>query len=257
MIITDLDRTVIYSHRVTSEYPISKEVESVTVEVKDGMEIGFTSKKMVNWLKNDTRAVIVANTARSLMEVERINISQYFDYIIAANGGGILHKGKVLSDWEDYLKREEIQDDLINVHTDIAQLKSSSYKPKIIDRSYVFSKVDNFSLADEELDNLRKKYTDFRFVRERNKVYAIPNRVSKLQAMKWLENYLSKEFIIAAGDSNNDIEMLNYARVRIVPAHAEIAMNSDIEKRIMPYIKVRSGVDGSEDIVGIVENILK
>lgn len=156
--ITDLDRTLIYSSRVTEQYQTPDFIDAVAIETKDGREISCTSKNLVEWLKSDDRPIVIANTARSIEEFNRIDISNYFDYAIVANGGVIMHNGKILEDWEKYLNRGEFQDSLIDMHKEIANMKSSSYSPKIINQSYIFSKPDNLELADVEIQSLSDRY---------------------------------------------------------------------------------------------------
>lgn len=247
--ITDLDRTLIYSTRVTSEYPTSDDVESVCVEINNNNETSFTSKKLVDWLKTQDRGVcIIANTARSKSEFKRLSINEYFDYAIVANGGVILKNGEVLQDWEKHLNREVLQDSLIDMQKELARMKSSTYSPKLIDNSYIFTKADNLELAKREIKSLSDKHKDFRFIMQRNKIYSIPNRISKLNAMKWLENYTDDKIKISAGDSENDCEMLEYSSIRIIPEHGEL-----VNTFKLPYHKIKGGIDGSVEIVDIVK----
>lgn len=247
---TDLDRTLIYSNRVLSEYPSN--IDYTVVEAVDGRNISFTSTAFFKWLINrdiDSKLRIIANTARSKQEFERTSIHKYFDYGIVANGGIITYKGSILKDWELQIDRAYIVNLISEVLNKLGNFKSIEYESRLIDNSYIFTKTTDGDSCTQELNQLIQEYKDIRFIIQRNKVYIIPNLVSKANAIRWLSNYLSEEVAIASGDSEPDIEMLKLAKVSIVPGHGEI-----IQKGLyVPDIRVANGLQASFDIVNILK----
>lgn len=248
---TDLDRTLIYSARVLSNYPSN--VSNTIVEAVGGRSVSFTSTAFFNWLKSREKGkglTIVANTARSINEFNRLNIHNDFDYAIMANGGVITHNGKPIKDWEDSIKRGNINELLSHILEDLNNIKSINYKSRTIDDSYIFTKTLNDMECTQDLKQIVQKYSGISFMVQRGKVYIIPKEISKANAINWLSEYIGEKVVLAAGDSETDLGMLRQAEISIVPKHSDIIK----QNMIVPNIETRSGLLASIDILEIIKS---
>lgn len=227
---TDLDRTLIFSHRFLSELPYNK--EKVLVETKEEKEISYMSKiayDKLQDLNNNENITIVPVTTRSVEEYRRINLGFIPKYAIVANGGIILEDGKPSIDYDEYVKSFLNPMELATLSIDLMELASLSKKPKLIDGCYWFAKTDNEDLFDVEAHDLIERYPRWSFTRQRNKCYAIPNHISKQVALRWLYHKLSKPYIIASGDSLLDIPMLSLANEAVVPYHSDLLKDKVVQ----------------------------
>lgn len=249
---TDLDRTLIYSARVLSNYPSN--VDYISVEAVDGRSISFTSTAFFNWLKSREKGrdlKIVANTARSIREFIRVDIHKEFDYAIVANGGIILKDGIPIQEWEEKIDRNNINKLMTHILKDLSNMKCINYNSRVIDNSYILTKTSNNEECTQELKQIVQRYRDISFMVQRNKVYIIPSIISKVNAIKWLSEYLGEEIVLAAGDSETDLDMLKEARISIVPSHADIIEQGMIE----PDLEVGVGLSASVDILKILKDL--
>lgn len=249
---TDLDRTLIYSERVLSKYPSN--VDYTVVEAVDDRSISFTSTAFFNWIRNREKGrdlKVVANTARSIREFIRVDIHKEFDYAIVANGGIILKDGIPIEDWEENIDRNNINKLMTHIIEDLSNMKCINYNSRVIDNSYLLTKTSNNEECTQELNQLVQKYKDISFMVQRNKVYIIPNEISKVNAIKWLSEYLGEEIVLAAGDSETDLDMLKTSKVSIVPGHADIIKKN----MITPDLRVGVGLLASVDILKILKDL--
>lgn len=220
---SDLDRTLIFSKRFIDEHPTDASYKPV--EYKGVQIISYMAdsvKDGLNHLRNNDKVTFIPVTTRSLEEYSRVNLGFTPEYAIVANGGMILHNGKPLEDWENYIKNKINPMEIIDITNDIQELDSVNYQVKFIDNRYLFFKTDDKELFDKEIESLIVRYPEFTFTRQVKKCYAIPNHFSKQIALRWVWHKLNKPFIIASGDSELDLPMLTLANKAIIPSHGSL-----------------------------------
>lgn len=221
---SDLDRTLIFSERFIFENPTSAKYSPV--EYKEDRIISYMSNDVNSKLHciNDNKKVqFVPVTTRSLSEYKRVNLGFTPEYAIVANGAIILHNGEVMEEWNDYIKSKLDYTEVLDLSQDICDLIDSLVKqPKLIDNSYLFFKINDQALFDEEVVNLINRYPNWTFTRQVNKCYAIPNHFSKQIALRWLWHKLNHPYIVASGDSELDLPMLTLANRAIIPSHGSL-----------------------------------
>lgn len=252
---TDLDRTLIYSERFLKEYPTK--ISTEVIETKDGKTISYIAspvkKRLYTLTKQSSDLVFIPTTTRSIDEFSRVNIKANYKYAITSNGGVILENGVPMAEWEEYIAKNINKQELMNCMMDIADFESVERTPNIIDNKYIFSKTVNGGLFDIEAQELTEKYPSIDITRQRNKIYAIPKCFSKAIALRWLQNKLGIETIVASGDSLLDLPMLAIANYAVIPKHGELVTL----KYVTDGRLIDAGIQSPLSTMKIVEDLLK
>lgn len=249
--VVDLDRTVIFSQRVLEEYPTLSEDELIGIEYKDGELISSTSQKFFDWMKGHDKSkdnvLLIANTARSLAEFNRVELAPYFDYSIVSNGGWVLEHGKVAAGWQEYRDslNYNVYKSLLPMVQQLSGLQQD--RTRVVDDSYVYSRVKDLELCNLELNHL-KEVNDIQFLIARDKVYVCTNDYSKAHAINWLTYKLNINIDLACGDAQVDIPMLRLSKMSAVPFHGEIVAKGLYE----PTEVVGAGAMASVDILNLI-----
>lgn len=224
---TDLDNTIIYSYK----HDIGN--EKMNVELYKEREISFITKQTFELLKKVKEEFLVIPTStRTIEQYERINLKiGTFKYALVCNGSVLLVDGKKDKDWyEESLRLAkpsnlEVKKALEYLEND----KRRTFELRYIEDLFVFTKCDKSETVVNEL----RKHLDKSLVNvfnNKEKVYVLPTLLSKGKAIERLKKYLKVEFIIAAGDSEFDISMVEAADVGLVPYgfKSEFNIKSDI-----------------------------
>lgn len=224
---TDLDNTIIYSYK----HDIGN--EKMNVELYKEREISFISNHTFELLKKVKEEFLVIPTStRTIEQYERINLKiGTFKYALVCNGSVLLVDGKKDKDWyEESLRLAkpsnlEVKKALEYLEND----KRRIFELRYIEDLFVFTKCDEAETVVNEL----REYLDKNLVNvfnNKEKVYVLPTSLRKGKAIERLRKYLKAEFIIAAGDSEFDISMVEAADVGLVPYgfKSEFNIKSDI-----------------------------
>ena len=224
---TDLDNTIIYSYK----HDIGN--EKMNVEIYKEREISFISNHTYELLKKvKEEFLIIPTSTRTIEQYERINLKiGTFKYALVCNGSVLIVDGKKDKDWyEESLRLAkpsnlEVKKALEYLEND----KRRIFELRHIEDLFVFTKCDEAETVVNEL----REYLDKSLVNvfnNKEKVYVLPTSLSKGKAIERLRKYLKAKFIIAAGDSEFDISMVEAADVGLVPNgfKAEFNIKSDI-----------------------------
>lgn len=257
---TDLDRTVIFSNRFLQEFQTTEEYEVAERRnwEKNGEIISYISKelrdKLIELNKNPD-VEIVPVTTRSLEEYNRIDLGFKPKYAIIDCGGTILEDGKPIEEWEEFVKSKMDAFEMLDITLDLQELKSkaSDRNIKCIDNKFLFTKVTDPELFDKECEAFVLKYSRFNFSRQRNKVYVIPTAFSKGVTVRWLQNKLGADKLVACGDSELDLPMLAIANFAIIPGHGTLVS----EKYVTDGRITKTGINASLDAVEIINSLLR
>lgn len=211
---TDLDNTIIYSYK----HDIGN--EKMNVELYKEREISFISNHTYELLKKvKEEFLIIPTSTRTKEQYERIDLKiGTFKYALVCNGSVLLVDGKKDKDWyEESLRLAkpsnlEVKKALEYLEND----KRRTFELRYIEDLFVFTKC----YKSETVVNELREYLDKNLVNvfnNKEKVYVLPTSLSKGKAIERLRKYLKAEFIIAAGDSEFDISMVEAADVGLVP----------------------------------------
>ena len=224
---TDLDNTIIYSYK----HDIGN--EKMNVEIYKEREISFISNHTYELLKKvKEEFLIIPTSTRTKEQYNRIDLKiGIFKYALVCNGSVLLVDGKKDKDWyEESLRLAkpsnlEVKKALEYLEND----KRRTFELRYIEDLFVFTKCDEAETVVNEL----REYLDKNLVNvfnNKEKVYVLPTSLSKGKAIERLRKYLKVEFIIAAGDSEFDISMVEAADVGLVPYgfKSEFNIKSDI-----------------------------
>lgn len=233
---SDLDRTLIYSHRMIDPGAVT---DVHLIETLEGKEISYISNYSRELLQQvNSEIYFIPVTTRTIEQYQRITLFQSAiqpEYAVTSNGGHILKNGEVLKDWSDRLKTS--LEECLSLEVFIRQLESlikGHWVERIrhADHLFVYLIIRRDHVSQEELSSL------FEWAREQGwqpslqgrKLYFVPNPVNKWRAVEYLKNELGLSYIYTAGDSLLDYELIKYGDCGYVPLHGEV-LESDPDLR--------------------------
>lgn len=202
---TDLDNTLIYSYR----HDIGK--EKVCVEVYEGREISFMTKRSLSLLKEiRTKALFVPVTTRTTEQYGRIDLMTGTpDYALVCNGGVLLRAGEEVTAWyEESLRLTgESRGELARAGRLLEQDRDRIMEVRNIRELFLFTKS---SSPMETAARLQKRLNTelVKIFTNGEKVYALPGGLDKGTAVRRFRDYIKAEHVLAAGDSGFDLPML-------------------------------------------------
>lgn len=239
---TDLDNTMIFSRRVVGD--MAKSLHCV--EFYRGKSITYMTHTAIEKLKTLMQQVyVIPVTTRSISQLSRIEFWSSTEYAITSNGGTILHYGVPLIQWEQHMQKILANYDLQTVYHQFANLPCLQSVPRIVDGKFLFVKSGDVEACKQILQKeLNPKIWQTSF--QGNKIYAIPQGITKGLALRYLcENILYPHLpVIAAGDSNLDISMLDYADYGIIPADCKLSSLEETN-----WIRIGSSIDATDKIL--------
>jgi len=213
MLACDLDNTIIFR----KPNPLH---DYVPAEYLDGKPLTYISRRALELFQNIDRHVeFVPVTARSMEEYARIAV--FADrpprYAITSLGGVILKDGKMDAEWEkrrDAIMRP-VRETLGRVYLTFKGEGRAS-RIRMVDESYLFLKSDCAEDLEPEIRGLCED-SGLNILRRGKKIYITPMGINKETAALALREELAAKIMVAAGDSDSDIGMLNAADYALVP----------------------------------------
>jgi hydroxymethylpyrimidine pyrophosphatase-like HAD family hydrolase len=232
MFASDLDGTLIYSHRRYGEETLNVAVRNI--EVYNEREISFMTEKAIGLLRElSDEMMFVPVTTRTVEQYNRISLFREEirpTYAITCNGGVVLKDGHIDLHWQDYVRAKidgstASVDDVkrkIEETADASWLKSI----RLVDRFFVYLIIDP-PLSAEWI----KHYSQWAaahgwaFSVQGRKVYFIPTFINKWDAVDYVAKKEGKKTVYTAGDSNLDVCLIEQAKFGLIPRHGEAAVN--------------------------------
>ncbi len=244
----DLDNTLIYSYK----HDIGEKRRCA--EIYQGREISFITDKTQDLLKEISRKIlIVPTTTRTIEQYRRIDLGLgSIPYVLVCNGGVLLRNGvedekwyreslEIIAGSEDELKKAEIM-----LEEDV----NRCFEVRNIKDLFLFTKsnqpVESVKALSQKLDA-----SQVDVFHNGIKVYVVPRGLNKGNAAGRLKEKLRADRVIAAGDSEFDISMLQCADIGIAPAKLEIAA-ADSER----ILRVKPDVLFSEGLLEYIRKLL-
>lgn len=257
---SDLDQTLIYSHKK----PISKEIDEQIrpVERLDDRFISYMTQNALKALKEIAQRILfVPVTTRTKLQYQRINFLGYditHQYAVTSNGGTIFSQGVEDKEWSQLVlegknKCLEAQE-LIEKFEEIAHpswvIKDSG---KLADDLFYYCIIDREKIPVTELAAFRiwASKKNWELSVQGRKLYLVPQNVNKKAAIQYIQEKEGISRVIAAGDSLLDLDMLKVADLALAPAHGELY--SLYLQGISGLEKIRftqkSGIKAAEEIL--------
>lgn len=223
---TDLDNTMIYSYK--------QDIGNLKrcVEIYQDREISFITEKTFDLLKIvKEKLLIVPTTTRTVEQYRRIDFGLGTPrYALACNGGVLLVDGEEDEDWynESYTLVENCQEELAKAEALLTNDELRTFEVRNIKKLFIFTKSSLPEITVEKLKaQLDTSLLDVFY--NGVKVYAMPKKLSKGVAIDRFRKKLNATKVIAAGDSEFDIPMLQKADIAFAPQKLKSCgeLNSD------------------------------
>lgn len=211
---TDLDNTIIFSYK----HDIG--VDKVNIEMYQGREVSYMTKKTYCLLKQVARKMLlVPVTTRTVEQYNRIDLGLgVLPYALVCNGGVMLENGKENKRWyqQSLESVQSAKKELQKAFNLLERDKRRTFELRFIRNLFVFTKC----VEPDKVVGTLKKYIDLRLVDVLNnngKIYVVPKALRKGESIKRLKRYIEGKKILAAGDSEFDISMLQAADIAFAP----------------------------------------
>ena len=203
----DLDNTLIHSYK-------SKREGDICIEWIKDKEQGYISSEVIEMIRTiKDKATIVPITTRSVEQYLRICWDKILvpKYAITTNGAILLTEDDIDGPWfkESENILEIYRDELDSVLGKLE--KENDYiRCRLVDNMYVFSYCKEGVDISEKVIKYSKS-TSLQVTASGKKLYFLPPEFNKGVALKRLCDRMQFDYIIAAGDSEIDIPMLEKA----------------------------------------------
>ena len=232
MIVTDLDRTMIYSPAALQlPGPDIEAHTMVSVEVLEGRPSSFMTASALSMFSDLAyRHPIVPCTTRTREQFERLRLPLGARrFAITSNGGTILEDGRPDHKWRANLESviEAGGATLAEIRKE-AKIRTQGdwvIKRRTADDLFCYLVVDMAKLPPEFFPEWTAWCAErgWRTSMQGRKIYSIPNPLSKSAAMNEVAKRLEVTRVLAAGDGGLDSDMLEAADLAIRPRHGELA----------------------------------
>lgn len=227
---SDLDRTLIYSKRAMEELGTPEDARLVPIERKDDVWIAYMTEAGLTALQELSRsALFIPVTTRTTEQFNRIVIFREaisVQYAITTNGATILHHGKPMEDWTDYISRLLAEESAAQWQL-LGLLKTEGFRfngqLKQVANLFFYYILDSLPLA-QEMEKLQKLVGTYgwRISLQGRKLYLIPKAISKGAALDFICRREGKKLFAGAGDSILDWDFLQNCQYRFIPSHGEL-----------------------------------
>ena len=208
---SDLDNTLIYSHRKIINQ------DKVTAELLNGREQSYMTKFTYDLIRDNSRIDLIPVTMRTKEQYERIFVlNDICSIAVVCGGGSLIINGAVDEDWEaDTMKIAGSENDAISDALKlITRIKNKDEIQNVA--PYMFYFKSNSTALDADFIRKNSDTEKIKISYDDRKVYCIAKSINKGQAVIRLREKYNFEHIIAAGDSEFDIPMLEEASAALV-----------------------------------------
>lgn len=241
-VLTDIDGTIIHSAGFYADGDILVETS--------GAYSGYmhpSVKNAIGLISNT--ATIIPVTTRSVDQYRRINWPEGTrpDIAIVTNGANLVtpdaNKTGVVS-LIDEAEHELWRQEIISTERRLGSF-SCVRDTRVVDGSYVLAILNDASRVQGHPSCLDVD-TTLKVFREGKKVYYFPPYINKSIALAHVRRQIPDAFVIAAGDSLNDVAMMTYADFAFAPSSLKSCManrqavtfipDEEFEGALMPSI---------------------
>lgn len=249
----DLDRTLIWSR--LSQGPLAAAGPLVCVEHYQGLEQSFMTRRATELFAELARRVpVVPTTTRTVAQYLRVRLpGPPLVHALCLNGARLLVDGVEDQDFSVLMQQRVAESASYDEVTgDVAALcAGSGFVKDLRDAGGVFCYVvvhqspPTAWLA--ELVGLAVAH-GWTVNHQGNKIYVVPERLTKGAALSSLRERTGWTSVLAAGDSLLDASLLEVADVAVVPRGSQLALSG--WSRTHAVVTDAGGVLGGEEILG-------
>jgi len=257
ILFTDLDQTLIYSHRQATKTR-SALTGTVCVEEYENRPLSYLSLQAWQMMvKHHTEMFnIIPVTTRTLRQYRRVQFPNLrFRYAVVLNGARILVDGVEDHKWTKKVAAEVKRLDTHPVHLWEQLTHHLAGHPEVTRVTsaddffpYIVSPTQSTPELDEYTHEMALK-TGYIRSKQGRKTYLIPPNLSKGTAVKELTRKLKPEITVAAGDSVLDFTMEPVTDHFIQPAHGDLTPASEHYRKTEHH-----GIKAAEDILNFMVN---
>lgn len=211
---SDLDNTLIYSYK----HEIGSEKRCV--ELYRGRELSYMTEKSLELLERiRERVLFVPTTTRTVEQYDRIRLgTTRAAYALVCNGGILLENGREDDGWyqESLAGISDCAGELKNAERILEEDPDRNFELRFIRKLFIFTKSGN---PCNTISRLKKalNLAQVDVFGNGAKVYVLPRYLNKGTAVLRFREKLKAERMIACGDSEFDIPMLDAADIPIAP----------------------------------------
>lgn len=211
---TDMDNTLIFSYK--HDIGAAKRC----VEIYQEREISFITEETYRLLeKLPQQILLIPTTTRTVEQYQRIRLGiGEPQYALVCNGGVLLVNGKEEESWyrESMELLAECREELQKAERILTGDAYRCLEVRNIRGLFLFTKSERPETSGERLrEGLDMEKMDV--FTNGAKVYAVPKRLNKGEAVRRFRERFHPERVIAAGDSEFDLPMLAEADVGLAP----------------------------------------
>lgn len=257
---SDLDRTLIYSEKFLNGQP----EDYLLADRHKGRDISFMTKKSGELLKEISEAItFVPVTTRTEEEYKRILpvVALKPKYAIVANGGKVLIDGE-----EDPVWRNYVADTLRHMPFTLEEAHAAFFediphdmfnREKLSDNLFWMLRLEDEKDGAGIVAQMKEPLSimGYEVLMTGRKIYLVPELLTKWKALSYVIQKTKAEFVVSAGDSLMDLEMLANSDLGMTPRHGEI-----MAEQVVPHntiITNRKGIDAGEEMLKLVKLDLK
>lgn len=262
---SDLDQTLLYSHRSVSALLSSTtdRHDLVVAEIYQNAPFGYIEYIANEQLGEISRRMdFVPTTTRTVAQYERIRFPQVkVEYAVTTNGGVILRNGVPDVEWSEHVLNNVLAESAFvsDVYNALeAEYGSAEWVRKMyqVDDFFMYFALDRELTPDTFVSELEQRAEEWNYTvsLQGRKLYMIPRNLSKGGAVEEVKNRLGSSFMSAAGDSILDKSILLIADEAWRPAHGEL----EEENFQLPHLRVtqnRNFLAGAEIIQGVYNRL--
>lgn len=259
---SDLDQTLIYS-RNSMGMDVTEE-ELVEVERYEGKPLSYMTKKSQSelWTINDS-AFFLPVTTRTQAQYERV--TGIFEgnaprFAVISNGAVILENGQPIKEWSDGIRQQCVSRKTIitELLPEIERHFSEDWVLKVreADDWFVYLIVDRARFPEDKLNFYTEtfKKLGWGMSLQGRKLYFMPESITKAGAMEYIKKRLEASYVIAAGDSLLDLDLLESADYSMLASHGE-AVRSAVPVSGHIHKTEKHGIKAGEEILARVAEI--
>ena len=229
LLLTDLDNTLIYSHK-------HAQPDDICIEWLDGKMQGFMTPGAAGMLSSlPAQLLMIPLTSRSIAQYLRIQWpGKAPAQAVCTNGAVLLQSETADAEWAKESRRliEPCMEDLLKLEKQI-QRKNVCLRTRIVDDSYLFASCEDHGSAVSAFSQINAPENIQPELLGR-KLYYLPAGLDKGHAADRLRNMYAPETVIAAGDSEMDVPMLAKADIALVPNEHIARMLNGVQAEICP-----------------------
>lgn len=254
---SDLDQTLIYSRRSMGAEVSEEELREV--EQFEGQAQSFMTEKSQKALwELERNTFFLPVTTRTQAQYERVTGiykgSEAPRFAIISNGAVILENGQPIDEWSEKIRSQCVSKKTIieELMPRITEHFSEDWVLRVreADGWFVYLIIDRELFPAEKLSFYTKTFREIGWSMslQGRKLYFMPESITKAGAMEYVKKRLKADFVVAAGDSLLDLDLLESADLGFLAAHGE-AVRSAVPISEHIHITKNQGIRAGEEIL--------